>query len=79
MALTNEQLKLRRKVLIRNANIENAEEFFDKMLQGGDFCLQQLTNWAVVFADAEVKDLRRKAREINEQADALEQAKALIK
>lgn len=73
--LTPEQMKLRRTVLIKNARIENVDEYFDKMLQGGEFCIEQLKNWDNIFRDDEVKALRKKAQEINDQADALEQEK----
>lgn len=67
MALTTEQQALRRKILARNIFRTDYEYYLDQMLQGNGFCMEQLEIWAEIFADEELKELERQAKEAAER------------
>ncbi len=70
MELTTEQKTLRRKIITANIQrgVENPDEYFDLMMQGGDFCMEQLSIWADIFADEEAAALERQANQLLELA-----------
>ncbi len=72
MALTTEQQALRRRIIRKNIQrgMPDADEYFDRMMEGGDYCMEQLEIWAAIFANEEAKLLEEQAKELLERAAA---------
>lgn len=70
--LTTEQQALRRKIIRENIQrgVPDADEYFDRMMEGGDFCMEQLEIWANIFANEEARMLEEQAKELLERAAA---------
>lgn len=70
MALTTEQQTLRRRIIAENIKrgMVDYDDYFDSMMQGGEFCIEQLGIWAEIFANDEASMLEKQAKELLELA-----------
>lgn len=71
MALTTEQQALRRRILNDVKNRPDFADYLDKMLQGGDFCMEQLDMFTNIFNHAEAQNLLKQAAILQERAAAI--------